>query len=104
MLRLRRRCADAFAHDDSVDIRDGTTRARDAALWERGRLRKNAPLLLPCMDPNGAPNPLAVAACMARAALNGGFDPDHQPGYADTPTINHLPNNGDPPDSPTSLH
>lgn len=98
----RARCANALPPDDGgVDYRDGTSRSRYAALWERGRERKNAPLLLPCMSPVGPPNPLALAACLAKGAMDGGFDPSQQPSYADTQTIAHLPNNGDPPDKPT---
>ena len=86
-----------------MDFRDGVNRSRSAALWERGRLRKNGPLLLPCMNPHGAPNPLAVAACLAKNALDGGFKPDEQSGYADKPETFHLPNNGDPPEHPTGF-
>ncbi|HEX4303570.1 MAG TPA: hypothetical protein VHZ78_12315 [Rhizomicrobium sp.] len=100
----RVRCGSALAvPENSVDFRDGVSRSQQAALWERGRLRKNNPLLLPCMNPNGAPNPLAVAACLAKNAIAGGFKPDEQPGYADKPEIFHLPNNGDPPDHPTGF-
>jgi hypothetical protein len=98
----RTRCGRALAvPPNAVDFHDGVSRSQQAALWERGRLRKNGPLLLPCMNPQGAPNPLAVAACLAKGAVEGGFDPNQQPSYADTPTITHLPNNGDPPDKPT---
>jgi hypothetical protein len=77
-------------------------RSQSAALWERGRLRKNAPLLLPCMNPQGF-LPLATAACLAKGALEGSIKPDEQPSYADKPEITHLPNNGDPPDHPTGF-
>jgi hypothetical protein len=100
----RVRCGRALTvPDNTVDFRDGVNRSRQAALWERGRLRKNAPLLLPCMNPHGAPNPLAVAACLAQHTIEGDFKPDQQPGYADKPDIMHLPNNGDPPDHPTGF-
>ncbi len=100
----RARCADAFAQDDSVDIRDGTKRSRSAALWERGRQRKNGPLLLPCMLPDSAPGvSLYTVYCLAKGVTEG-FDPDNQPGYFDQPTIVHVPNGGDPPDGPPSSH
>jgi hypothetical protein len=100
----RAHCGSALAvPDNSVDIRDGTARSQQAALWERGRLRKNGPMLLPCMNPQGAPNPLAVAACLAKNAAEGGFKPDEQSSYADKPETTHLPNNGDPPDHPTGF-
>ena len=89
--------------DDSVDFRDHVDRSRLAALWERGRLRKNGPLLLPCMDPHAPPGiSLATVACLAKGAIEG-FDPDTQPSYADAPDIKHLPNNGDPPDHPSGF-
>jgi len=100
----RVRCGSALAvPDNTVDFHDGVDRSRQAALWERGRLRKNSPLLLPCMNPHGAPNPLAVAACLAQKTVEGDFKPDQEPGYADKPDITHLPNNGDPPDHPTGF-
>ncbi len=100
----RAHCGSALAvPDNTVDFRDGTARSQQAALWERGRLRKNGPVLLPCMNPQGAPNPLAVAACLAKNAAEGGFKPDEQSSYADKPEISHLPNNGDPPDHPTGF-
>ena len=98
----RAHCGSALAvSPDAVDIRDGVNRSRQAALWERGRQRKNGPLLLPCMSPNGPPNFLAIAACLAKGAVAGGIDPNQQPVYGDTATVTHLPNNGDPPDSPS---
>ncbi len=101
----RVRCGSALAvPQNSVDIRDGVSRSQQAALWERGRLRKNGPVLLPCMNPNGAPNPLAVAACLAKNAVEeDGFKVDEQSSYIDKPVILHLPNNGDPPDHPTGF-
>ena len=99
----RARCGSALAvPDNSVDFRDGVNRSRSAALWERRRLRKDAPLLLPCMNPQGF-FPLATAACLAKSALEGSIKPDEQPSYADKPEITHLPNNGDPPDHPTGF-
>jgi hypothetical protein len=95
----RAHCANAIAPDDSVDFRDGTSRSQAAALWERGRRRKNAPLLLPCMSPQAPPG-LGTILCLAKGAVVG-LDPDSQPSYADTPERLHLPNNGDPPDKPT---
>lgn len=97
----RARCANAMAPDNSVDWRDGTSRSRAAALWERGRERKNAPLLLPCMSPTAPPSISAYTVyCLAKGAITG-FDPDSQPSYADTQEKIHVPNNGDAPDSPT---
>jgi len=99
----RARCGSALAvPDNSVDFRDGVNRSRSAALWEQRRERKNAPLLLPCMNPNGF-SPLGTALCLAKSAAEGGFKPDEQPSYADPRTVMHLPNNGDPPDKPTGF-
>ncbi len=99
----RARCANAFARDDSVDIHDGTTRSRAAALWERGRQHKDAPLLLPCMSPQGF-SPLYTALCAAQTAVDGKYDPDDKPGYFDQQTTVHVANGGDPPNSPPSSH
>jgi len=99
----RAQCANAFAYDNSVDFRDGTTRSRAAALWERGRQRKNAPFLAPCMSPQGF-SPLYTALCAANAAMTGKYDPDIQPGYFDQPTVAHVANGGDPPSGPPSSH
>ncbi len=97
----RAHCGSALmTPDDAVDFRDGTGRARQAALWERGRLRKNGPLLLPCMNPQAAGIGLATLACLAKGAAEGGFKPDEQPSYADKPEAVHVPNNGDPPSGP----
>jgi hypothetical protein len=99
----RAHCGSALAvPDNSVDIRDGTARSQQTALWERGRLRKNGPTLLPCMSSQGF-FPLATAACLAKSAAEGSFKPEEQPSYADKPEITHLPNNGDPPDHPTGF-
>ncbi|MGH6982176.1 MAG: hypothetical protein ACREFC_13300 [Stellaceae bacterium] len=98
----RTRCGSALAvPDNSVDFRDGTGRARLAARWERDRERKNAPLLLPCMSPVGL-SPLATLACAAKGVVDGGIDPETQQSYIDKAETFHLPNNGDPPDSPPS--
>ncbi len=97
------RCGSALMQPgDSVDLRDGTARSQQAALWEHGRLRKNGPLLLPCMSPQ-APNILGTLACLAKGAAAGEIKPEDQPSYADKPEILHLPNNGDPPDHPTGF-
>jgi hypothetical protein len=99
----RVRCGSALAvPDNAVDFHDGVNRSRSAALWERGRLRKNGPLLLPCMNPQGF-SPLATALCLAKTAATGELKPDEQPSYADPHTVLHLPNNGDPPDKPTGF-
>lgn len=101
----RTRCGSALAvPDNSVDFLDGVNRSRPAALWERGRLRKNGPLLLPCMSSRAAgADLLGTAFCLAKGAVAGGFKPDEQPSYADPRTVMHLPNNGDPPDKPTGF-
>jgi hypothetical protein len=81
-------------------------RSRSAALWERGRLRKNGPLLLPCFDPHSpaGANLLGTALCLARGAITGDLKPEEQPLYADKPPeVTHLPNNGDPPDKPSGF-
>ncbi len=88
----RAHCANTFARDDSVDIRDGTTRSRAAALWERDRQRRNAPFLMPCMSPQGF-SPLYTAYCAAKTALDGKIDPEDQLGYQDLP--DHTVNEGD---------
>ena len=99
----RANCANAFARDDSVDIRDGTNRSRSAALWERRRERRNAPLLLPCMNTQAPGVSLYTIYCLAKGAVVG-FNPDDQESYADQPVIVHVPNGGDPPSSPPSSH
>ena len=103
----RARCGSAMAvPDNAVDFRDGVNRSRSAALWERGRLRKNGPLLLPCFDPHkpAGANLLATAWCLAKGAATGGIKPETQPLYADAPpAVTHLPNNGDPPDKPSGF-
>ena len=100
----RAHCGSALAvPDNSVDIRDGTARSQQAALWERGRLRKNGPTLLPCMNTQGF-FPLATAACLAKGAVVSGFKPDEQPSYGDEPApVQQIPNNGHMPDHPTGF-
>lgn len=51
-----------------------TNRSHDAALWFRGRARKNAPLLLPCMDPYAAGVGLSTVLCLGKAAMSGKLD------------------------------
>lgn len=97
----RARCGAALGvPQNTVDFRDGTGRARAAALWERGRQRKNAPLLLPCMNPQAVGDILGTALCLAKTAADGDYKVDEHPGYTDKPEIRHLPNGGDPPDHP----
>jgi len=94
----RAQCAQATKKpDDSVDYADHTDRSQDAAHWARGRDRKNQPLLLPCASPQSAGIGLGTLICLGHGLLNG-FDLDNMPGYADKPTVTHVPNNGDPPD------
>jgi hypothetical protein len=91
----RAHCGSALAvAADTVDFRDGVNRSRSAALWERGRLRKNGPLLLPCMSTQQT---MVDVICLAKGAIAGGFKPEEQPLFADTPETVRLPNNGDPP-------
>jgi hypothetical protein len=99
----RKHCAGSeFAarqDDTAVDFHDHVDRSRLAALWEFRRQRKNAPLLLPCMDPHAPPGiSLATLYCLAKGAAEGGFRPDEQPSYADKRVTIHIPNGGDPPD------
>src|ERR1700759_948570 len=49
----------------AADYRDHTDRSVSAAQWTRDRARKNAPLLLPCMSPQGF-SPLYTALCAAK--------------------------------------
>ncbi len=81
------------------DFHEPRERSVAAALWQRGRARKNAPLLLPCMDPQAAGISLGTLLCLGQGALNG-FDLDGAPGYGDKPEQIHVPNGGDPPDKP----
>ena len=82
--------------DDAVDFADRTDkRSRDAALWARGRDRKNAPLLLPCMNSQGLGISLDTPLCLLKGAVKG-FKPDEQAQYGDRTDPVHIPNNGDP--------
>jgi hypothetical protein len=81
---------------DAVDFADHTNRrSRDAALWARGRDRKNAPLLLPCMGNQGLGVSLGTPLCLLKGAVKG-FKPDEQAQYGDRQDPVHIPNNGDP--------
>jgi hypothetical protein len=94
----RARCATASAGqkpDDSVDYADHTDRSRNAARWARGLMRKQQPLLLPCMPPG-----IATLVCVAKGISGQGIDLDAQPNYGDKPQDVHVPNNGDPPGPP----
>jgi hypothetical protein len=97
----RSRCERAtigMTPNGSVDYTDRTYRSHDAALWARGRARKNAPLLLPCANAQSAFATASAATilCLADKALNG-LDRDSDPIYGERPQESHLPNNGDPP-------
>lgn len=76
----------------ATDWRDHTNRSKNAAQWARDRARKNAPLLLPCMSPDGF-SPLYTAYCLAKAAVTGKLEGEDQRGYQDMP--NHIANEGD---------
>ncbi|MBV9990217.1 MAG: hypothetical protein JOZ72_02905 [Alphaproteobacteria bacterium] len=79
-----------------VDFADHTDRSRDAALWARGRARKNAPMLLPCMNSRGLGMGLGTVLCLAKGATQG-FRADEQQSYGDAPPEQvHVPNGGDP--------
>jgi len=80
---------------DDVDFADHTNRSRDAALWARGRARKNGPMLLPCMSNQGIGVGLGTLLCLGKG-LTGGFKPNEQPIYGDRPEEVHVPNGGDP--------
>ena len=80
---------------DDVDFADHTNRSRDAALWARGRTRKNGPALLPCMSNQGVGVGLGTIFCLGKG-LSEGFKPEEQPLYGDRPEEIHVPNNGDP--------
>jgi hypothetical protein len=82
--------------DDSVDYADHTNRSKNAVRWARGLMRKQQPLLLPCMPPL---NPIVTVICLTKGASQG-FDLDSQPSYGDKPEDLHVPNNGDPPGPP----
>lgn len=76
----------------ATDWRDHTNRSKNAAQWARDRARKNAPLLLPCMSPDGF-SPLYTAYCLAKTAVTGKIDTEGQQGYQDMP--DHIANEGD---------
>jgi len=78
-----------------VDFADHTDRSRDAALWARGRARKNGPALLPCMSNQGIGVGLGTLLCLGKGAVDG-FNPQEQPIYGDRPQEVHVPNGGDP--------
>jgi hypothetical protein len=81
--------------DDAAAVQNRPTRALDAARWARERARKNAPLLLPCFDPQGI-NPVYTLFCLGDGAING-FHLDDLPSYSDPPPLEaRVPNNGDP--------
>ena len=95
----RAQCATASTGhkpDDSVDYADHTDRSKNAVRWARGLMRKQQPLLLPCMPPL---NPIITVICLTKGASQG-FDLDMQPRYSDKPEDIHVPNNGDPPGPP----
>jgi len=103
----RRRCTQsalsAKRDETGVDYHDHTNRSNNAVRWARGRARKNGPALLPCANPNAPATAflsIGTLICLGKGAIDGGFDLDGAPGYADKPEIQHLPNNGDPPPSP----
>jgi hypothetical protein len=78
------------------DYRDHTDRTLQADRWNRERMRKNAPALLPCMSPQSVGIGLGTIICAVKGATQG-YDPDEQPGYGDNADTIHVPNNGDPP-------
>lgn len=88
----------AIKPNDAPDYADHTNRAHNAARWARGRARKNAPTLLPCMPPS-----LASIFCLGNG-LSQGFDLDAQPGYFDKPKAARVPNNGDPKRLPQAMN
>ncbi|MBV9989983.1 MAG: hypothetical protein JOZ72_01705 [Alphaproteobacteria bacterium] len=93
----RHRCdALSLKPRDGVDFADHTDKhSADAALWARGRMRKNGPLLLPCMNNQGLGVGLGTLLCLGKG-LAKGFKPDEQALYGDVPEQIHVPNNGDP--------
>ncbi len=81
---------------DDVDFADHTNRSRDAALWARGRARKNAPMLLPCANSRGLGVGLGTLLCLEKG-ITQGFKADEQQSYGDAPPEQvHVPNGGDP--------
>ncbi len=84
---------------DTEVYAEHATRSNNAAHWARGVARKHEPLLLPCASPQSifATFSLATLICLAKAAKEGKFDLDEQPGYGDKPEQVGVPNGGDPP-------
>jgi len=76
----------------ATDYRDHTDRSKSAAQWARDRARRNAPMLLPCMSPDGF-SPLYTAYCLAKTAVTGKLEGEEQRGYQDQP--DHIANEGD---------
>jgi len=76
----------------ATDYRDHTDRSKSAVQWARDRARKNAPLLLPCMSPDGW-SPLYTAYCLAKTAVTGKLEGESQKGYQDKP--DYIANEGD---------
>jgi len=76
----------------ATDYRDHTDRSKSAVQWARDRARKNAPLLLPCMSPDGW-SPLYTAYCLAKTAVTGKLEGESQKGYQDK--ADHIANEGD---------
>jgi hypothetical protein len=76
----------------AMDYRDHTDRSKSAAQWARDRARKNSPMLLPCMSPQGF-SPLYTAYCLAKTAVTGKLEGESQYGYQDVPQS--APNEGD---------
>lgn len=101
----RAQCASAAGSakppDDEI-YAEHSTRSKNATHWARGVARKHEPLLLPCASPQSifATFSLATVLCLAKAAKEGHFDLDEQPGYGDTPQNVQVPNGGDPPSEP----
>jgi hypothetical protein len=93
----RHRCdALSLKPRDDVDFADHTDKqSHDAALWARGRARKNGPLLLPCMSNQGVGVGLGTLLCLGQG-LAKGFKPDELASYGDIPEQVHVPNAGDP--------
>lgn len=96
----RARCASqamASNPDDTLALSDLPSQARDPEHWERALVRKQNPLLAPCVRPEGPPPRLLLVLCLSEGALNGFGDPDETRGYGDAPLMKpHIPNNGDP--------
>lgn len=72
--------------NDTRSLMNQPSRAKDAPRWQRALARKKAPLLLPCMHPNGLPLSPDVLYCLGKAAVKGSFgDLDEAPGYGNLP-------------------